>query len=146
MNGGATSSSSYNQPTAQFYDVTTDNRFPYWVYGGQQESGSVATKSRSDYGEISFRDWSLPGVFEYGRLLVDPTDANIVYGAKLTRTRQDIGEVADIAPEAIRRGDTDTTASSARVWPFGPKTLYFGANVLFKTSDQGRSWSSSVLI
>ncbi len=142
VNGGATWSSWYNQPTAQFYDVTTDNRFPYWVYGGQQESGSVATKSRSDYGEISFRDWSLPGVFEYGRLLVDPTDANIVYGAKLTRTRQDIGEVADIAPEAIRRGEYRYNRTLPLAFsPFDPKTLYFGANVLFKTSDQGRSWS-----
>ncbi len=72
VNGGATWSTWYNQPTAQFYDVTTDNRFPYWVYGGQQESGSVATRSRSDYGEISYRDWSLPGVQEYGRIAVDP--------------------------------------------------------------------------
>src|SRR6266852_3628179 len=59
VNGGATWSSWYNQPTAQFYHVTTDNRFPYWVYGAQQESGSVATLSRSDYGEITFRDWHL---------------------------------------------------------------------------------------
>ncbi len=142
VNGGATWSSWYNQPTAQFYDVTTDNRFPYWVYGGQQESGSVATKSRSDYGEISFRDWSLPGVFEYGRVAVDPTDANVVYGAKLTRTRQDIGEVADIAPEPMRRGQYRYNRTLPLAFsPFDPRTLYFGANLLFKTSDQGRSWS-----
>ncbi len=142
VNGGATWSSWYNQPTAQFYDVTTDNRFPYWVYGGQQESGSVATKSRSDYGEISFRDWSLPGVFEYGRVAVDPTDANVVYGAKLTRTRQDIGEVADIAPETLRRGQFRYNRTLPLAFsPFDQRTLYFGANVLFKTSDQGRSWS-----
>src|SRR5213596_4134709 len=53
VNGGATWSSWYNQPTAQFYHVTTDNRFPYWVYGAQQESGSAGTLSRSDHGEIS---------------------------------------------------------------------------------------------
>ena len=142
VNGGATWSSWYNQPTAQFYDVTADNRFPYWVYGGQQESGSVATKSRSDYGELTFRDWSLPGVFEYGRIAVDPTDANIVYGAKLTRTRQDIGEVADIAPEPIRRGEYRYNRTLPLSFsPFDSRTLYFGANVLFKTTDQGRSWS-----
>jgi len=142
VNGGATWSSWYNQPTAQFYDVTTDNRFPYWVYGGQQESGSVATKSRSDYGEISFRDWSLPGVFEYGRIAVDPTDANVVYGGKVTRTVQDIGEVADVAPEPIRRGEYRYNRTLPLVFsPLDPRTLYFGANVLFKTSDQGRSWS-----
>ncbi|MGB7845124.1 MAG: hypothetical protein WBL63_05880 [Candidatus Acidiferrum sp.] len=142
VNGGETWSSWYNQPTAQFFDVTTDNRFPYWVYGGQQESGSVATKSRSDYGEISFRDWSLPGVFEYGRVAVDPNDPNIVYGAKLTRTRQDIGEVADIAPEPIRRGEYRYNRTLPLIFsPLDSKVLYFAANVLFKTTDQGRSWT-----
>jgi photosystem II stability/assembly factor-like uncharacterized protein len=142
VNGGDTWSSWYNQPTAQFYDVNTDNRFPYWVYGGQQESGSVATKSRSDYGQISFRDWSLPGVFEYGRAVVDPKDPNIVFGAKLTRTRQDIGEVADVAPEPIRRGEYRYNRTLPLIFsPIEPNVLYFGANVLFKTTDQGRSWT-----
>jgi photosystem II stability/assembly factor-like uncharacterized protein len=142
VNGGATWSSWYNQPTAQFYDVSTDNRFPYWVYGGQQESGSVATKSRSDYGEISFRDWNLPGVFEYGRALVDPKDPNIVFGAKLTRTRQDIGEAADVAPEPVRRGQYRYNRTLPLIFsPLNPSVLYFGANVLFRTADQGRSWT-----
>jgi photosystem II stability/assembly factor-like uncharacterized protein len=142
VNGGDTWSSWYNQPTAQFYHVTTDNRFPYWVYGAQQESGSVATKSRSDYGEISFRDWSLPGVFEYGAIAVDPNDPNIVYGAKLTRTRQDIGEVADIAPEPVRRGEYRYNRTlPVVISPTDSRILYFAANVLFKTTDQGRSWT-----
>jgi photosystem II stability/assembly factor-like uncharacterized protein len=142
VNGGVSWSTWYNQPTAQFYDVTTDNRFPYWVYGGQQESGSVAIKSRSDYGEITFRDWSLPGVYEYGRVAVDPKDSNIVFGAKLTRTQQDLGEVADVAPEPIKRGEYRYNRTLPLVFsPLDPKTLYFGTNVLFKTTDQGRSWS-----
>ena len=142
VNGGQTWGSWYNQPTAQFFDVTTDNRFPYWVYGGQQESGSVATKSRSDDGEISFRDWSIPGVFEYGRVAVDPSDPNVVYGEKLTRNRQDIGEIADIAPEPVRRGQYRYNRTLPLVFSrLDPKTLYFAANVLFKTTDQGRSWS-----
>jgi photosystem II stability/assembly factor-like uncharacterized protein len=142
VNGGATWSSWYNQPIGQFYHVTTDNRFPYWVYGAQQESGSAATMSRSDYGEITFREWSLPGVFEYGDIAVDPNDSNLVYGAKLTRTRQDIGEVADIAPEPVRRGEYRYNRTLPVVFShFDPKTLYFAANVLFKTSDQGRSWT-----
>ncbi len=141
VNGGQTWSSWYNQPTAQFYHVTTDNRFPYWVYGAQQESGSVATQSRSDYGEITFREWSLPGVFEYGYIAVDPLDPNIVYGAKLTRTNQAIGEVADIAPEPIRRGEYRYNRTLPVVFsPLDPKALYFAANVLFKTTDQGRNW------
>jgi len=142
VNGGTTWSSWYNQPTAQFYDVTTDSRFPYWVYGGQQESGSVATKSRSDYGEITFRDWTLPGVFEYGRVAVDPTDANTVYGAKLTRTRQDIGEIADIGPEPVRLGQYRYNRTMPIAFsPLDPKVFYFAANVLFKTTDRGNSWT-----
>jgi len=143
VNGGASWSSWYNQPTAQFYHVTTDNRWPYWVYGAQQESGSIATRSRSDYGEITFRDWTIPGVFEYGYIAVDPIDSNLVYGAKLTRTKQDIGEVADIAPEPIRRGEYRYDRTLPVVFsPFDPQTLYFSANVLFKTTDQGHSWST----
>jgi hypothetical protein len=142
VNGGQTWSSWYNQPTAQFYHVTTDNRFPYWVYGAQQESGSVATQSRSDYGEITFREWSLPGVFEYGYIAVDPSDPNILYGAKLTRTRQDIGEVADVAPEPVRRGQYRYNRTLPLVFsPLDPKALYFAANVLFKTTDKGNSWT-----
>jgi photosystem II stability/assembly factor-like uncharacterized protein len=141
VNGGETWSSWYNQPTAQFYHVTTDNRFPYWVYGAQQESGSAATMSRSDYGEISFREWHSVGVFEYGYIAVDPLDANTVYGARLTRTNQELGEAADISPEPVRRGEYRYDRTLPVVFsPVNPHALYFSANVLFKTTDQGRSW------
>src|SRR6202048_514767 len=93
VNGGTSWSTWYNQPTAQFYHVTTDNRFPYWVYGAQQESGSAGTMSRSDYGEITFREWHSVGVLEYGYIAVDPLDSHIIYGARLSRTNQELGEV-----------------------------------------------------
>jgi photosystem II stability/assembly factor-like uncharacterized protein len=141
VNGGATWSSWYNQPTAQFYHVTTDNRFPYWVYGAQQESGSVATLSRSDFGEITFRDWRLPGIFEYGYIAVDPLDSHVLYGAWLTRTKQDISEYAQVTPEPIRRGEYRYARTLPVVFsPLEPHTLYFAANVLFKTTDAGNSW------
>jgi len=66
VNGGETWSSWYNQPTAQMFHVTTDNRFPYWVYGGQQESGSAGVPSRGPDGQITFRDWRPVGLEEYG--------------------------------------------------------------------------------
>ena len=81
VNGGATWSSWYNQPTAQFYHVITDNRFPYWVYGGQQESGSAGVASRGNDGEITFREFHPVGVIEYGYVAPDPLHPNIVYGA-----------------------------------------------------------------
>jgi photosystem II stability/assembly factor-like uncharacterized protein len=141
VNRGATWSSWYNQPTAQFYHVTTDSRFPYWVYGAQQESGSAGTMSRSDYGEITFREWHSVGVFEYGYIAVDPLDSNIVYGARLTRTNQDLGEVADVTPEPIRRGEYRYDRTLPVVFsPLNPHALYFSANVLFKSLDAGNSW------
>jgi photosystem II stability/assembly factor-like uncharacterized protein len=141
VNGGESWSTWYNQPTGQFYHVTTDNRFPYWVYGAQQESGSVATLSRSDFGEITFRDWHLIGIFEYGYVAVDPLDPNILYGDWLTRTKQDIGEYAKVTPEPIRRGEYRYVRTLPIVFsPLEPHTLYFAANVLFKTTDAGSSW------
>src|SRR5882762_936961 len=141
VNGGATWSSWYNQPTAQFYHVTTDKRFPYWVYGAQQESGSAATLSRSDYGEITFRDWKLIGVEEYGTIAVDPLNENLIYGARVTRTNLALGEVQDVAPEPVRRGEYRYARTLPVVFsPLEPHTLYFAANVLFKTSDAGNSW------
>ena len=141
VNRGATWSSWYNQPTAQFYHVTTDSRFPYWVYGAQQESGSAGTQSRSDYGEITFREWHSVGVFEYGYIAVDPLDPNILYGARLTRTNQELGEVADVTPEPVRRGEYRYDRTLPVVFsPVDPHALYFSANVLFKSADAGNSW------
>jgi photosystem II stability/assembly factor-like uncharacterized protein len=141
VNRGATWSSWYNQPTAQFYHVTTDNRFPYWVYGAQQESGSAGTMSRSDYGEITFREWHSVGVFEYGYIAVDPLDSNILYGARITRTNQELGEVADVTPEPVRRGEYRYDRTLPVVFsPVDSHALYFSANVLFKSTDAGNSW------
>jgi len=141
VNGGQTWSSWYNQPSAQFYHVTTDNRFPYWVYGAQQESGSAAVMSRSDVGELTFREWSLPGVEEYGYIAVDPRDSNILYGGRITRTNQELNEYANVAPEPIRTGQYRYNRSLPIVFsPFDSGTLYFAANVLFKTTDGARSW------
>jgi photosystem II stability/assembly factor-like uncharacterized protein len=141
VNGGATWSSWYNQPTAQFYHVTTDNRFPYWVYGAQQESGSAATMSRSDYGEITFREWRLLGVEEYGTIAVDPLNENYVYGARVTRTDLALGQVQDVAPEPVRRGEYRYDRTLPLTFsPTDPHKLYFAANVVFETSDGGKSW------
>ena len=141
VNGGQTWSSWYNQPTAQFYHVTTDNRFPYWVYGAQQESGSAAVMSRSDVGELTFREWSLPGVEEYGYIAVDPRDSNILFGGRITRTNQALNEYANVAPEPVRTGQYRYNRSLPIVFsPLDPGTLYFAANVLFKTTNGGRDW------
>src|SRR6266566_151080 len=80
LDGGATWSSWYNQPTAQFYHVVTDDQFPYRVYGAQQDAGTAGITSRSDYGEITFRDWAPIGAGESGYIAPDPLNPDIIYG------------------------------------------------------------------
>ncbi len=141
VNGGKTWSSWYNQPTAQFYHVITDNRIPYWVYGGQQESGSVGTMSRGDYGAITFREWNPVGAEEYGYVAPDPLDPNIIYGGKLSRFDQRSREVQSITPEAVRSGKYRFLRTAPVIFStVDPHTLYYGSNVLFKTTNGGHSW------
>ncbi len=141
VNGGRTWSSWYNQPTAQFYHVITDNQFPYWVYGGQQESGSVGTSSRGDNGAITFRDWRTIGVEEYGYVAPDPLNPNIIYGGKITRFDKSTGQVQNIAPEAVRSGKYRFLRTAPVIFsPVDGHVLYFAGNVLFKTVTGGRSW------
>ena len=82
VDGGRHWSDWYNQPTGQFYHLAADNRFPYWIYSGQQDSGTVAIASRSDYGAIGFRDWHPVGGDERDYDLPDPADPDIVYGIR----------------------------------------------------------------
>jgi photosystem II stability/assembly factor-like uncharacterized protein len=141
VNGGQTWSSWYNQPTAQFYHVITDNEFPYWVYGAQQESGSVGTTSRGDNGAISFRDWRTVAVEEYGYIAPDPLNPNIIYGGKITRFDKATGQVQNIAPEAVRSGKYRFLRTAPVIFsPADPHVLFFAGNVLFKTTNGGHSW------
>lgn len=139
VNGGATWSSWYTQPTAQYFHVTTDDRFPYWIYGAEQESGSTAIASRSDYGEITFRDWHMVGIEEYGYVAVDPLDPNIVYGGKAQRFDQRTGALQDISPDVFGTVRYDRTAPMA-ISSVDKHALFLGSNVLFETRDGGTSW------
>lgn len=141
VNGGETWSSWYNQPTAQFYHVSTDNRWPYWVCGGQQESGSACVASRGRTGAIGAWDWETVGVEEYGYVAPDPLDPEIVYGGKITRFDRRTRQVQNIAPEAVRTGKYRFLRTAPVVFsPVDKKTLYFAGNVVFKTVTGGQSW------
>lgn len=141
VNGGETFSSWYNQPTAQFYHVSTDNSFPYNVYGGQQESGSVGIASRGNDGQVTFREWHPVAVEEYGYVAADPLDPDIIYGGKITRYDKRTGQVQNIAPEAVRSGKYRFLRTAPVLFaPTDPHTLYFAGNVLFKTNNGGHSW------
>src|SRR5579864_5556694 len=104
VNGGATWSSWYNQPTAQFYHVDADNAFPYRLCGGQQESGSACVASRGVDGRITFREWHPVGVEEYGYAVPDPLDPDIVFGGKVTRYNRRTDQVQSVAPPGGGRG------------------------------------------
>jgi photosystem II stability/assembly factor-like uncharacterized protein len=141
VNGGATWSSWYNQPTAQFYHVITDNQFPYWVYGGQQESGSAGVASRGNDGQITFREWRPVGVEEYGYVAPDPLNPHLIYGGKITRYDSRTGQVQDVSP----RPPAGQSYRFLRTAPVifstvDPHTLFFAGNVMFKTTNGGNSW------
>jgi len=141
VNGGETWGSWYNQPTAQFYHVSTDNRFPYWVYGGQQESGSAAVISRGQYGQITFRDWHPVGVEEYGYVAADPLNPDIIYGGKITKFDRRTGQVQNIAPDGARSGRYRFLRTAPVLFsPVDPHILFFAGDVLFKTTNGGHSW------
>ena len=141
VNGGETWSSWYNQPTAQFYHVSTDNRFPYWVYGAQQESGSAAVASRGNDGAITFREFHPVGTEEYGYVAPDPLDPNTIFGGKATRFDWITGQTQNISPEAIRSGKYRFDRTAPLIFSYAdPHTLYLGSNVLFRTRNGGNSW------
>jgi photosystem II stability/assembly factor-like uncharacterized protein len=144
VNGGGTWSSWYNQPTAQLYHVSADNAFPYNVYSGQQESGSVGIASRGNDGQITFREWHPVAAEEYGYVVADPLDPNIVYGGKISKYNKLTGQVQNISPEASgrRRGGSYRFVRTAPIIfsPLDPKCLFYAGNVLFKTITGGSSW------
>jgi photosystem II stability/assembly factor-like uncharacterized protein len=143
VNGGETYSSWYNQATAQFYHVSTDNAFPYNVYGGQQESGSVGIASRSNDGNITFREWHPVGVEEYGYVAADPLDPNIIYGGKITKFDKRTGQVQNISPEPVRSGNVRFIRTAPVLFsPVDKKTLFFSGNIIFKTTNGGDTWET----
>jgi len=141
LNGGQSWSSWYNQPTAQMYHVSADNAFPYRLCSGQQESGSACVSSRGNYGEVTFKDWIPVAAEEYGYVVADPQDPDIVYGGKLTRFDRRTGQAQNILPKVFRGSDFRTIRTEPIVFsPIDNKTLYFAGNTLWKTQDGGNTW------
>jgi photosystem II stability/assembly factor-like uncharacterized protein len=141
VNGGKTWSSWYNQPTAQLYHVSTDHQFPYWVYGGQQESGAIGTASRGNGGQISFRDWMGAGADEYAYVAPDPKNSDIIYGGRVTRFNKKTGQTQNVAPEALRSGQYRMLRTLPLLFhPADPTMLLFATNVLWKTHSGGDQW------
>jgi photosystem II stability/assembly factor-like uncharacterized protein len=141
VNGGKSWSSWYNQSTAQLYHVSADNTFPYRLYSGQQESGSVGIKSRGDEGEITFRDWKPVAAEEYGYVVADPLDPDIIIGGKLTRFDRRTGQAQNILPVPVQTEDFRMLRTEPIVFsPLDPHLLFFAGNTLWQTRDRGDHW------
>ncbi|MDQ6764761.1 MAG: glycoside hydrolase, partial [Verrucomicrobiota bacterium] len=141
VNGGGTWSSWYNQSTAQLYHVTADNAFPYRLYSGQQESGSVGIASRGADGAISFRDWHPVAAEEYGYVTADPLDPEIVYGGKLSRYDRRTGQGQSILPLPLRPAEFRMIRTQPVIFsPIDPHLLFFSGNTIWKSRDRGENW------
>ena len=150
---GAKSWSSYhNQPTAQFYRVTTDNYFPYRIYGAQQDNSTVRIFHRTESGSIGEKDWEETAGAESGWLAVDPKDNDIVYGGNyggfigMKNHRTGENRVVNVWPDnPLGHGVKDWKYRFQWNFPLifskhDPGTLYAAGNVLFKTTNGGQTW------
>jgi len=142
LNGGDTWTEWFNQPTGEMYHVTSDKQYPYRLYAAQQDSGSVAVLSRSDFGMITYRDWFSTGAFESGHIAPDPSDANLVYSigwyGTVLRLDRTTGQLATVfTPSAQHRYTWETPLAFS---PRDSRTLYVGMQSMLKTTDDAKTW------
>ncbi len=147
IDGGYSWTSWYNQPTGQIYHLSTDNRWPFWVYGTQQDSGSVGTSSRGDYGKITMLDWDPVGGYEFGYIVPDPLNPDIIYaggpGRGLVKVNRMNRQVATISPNVSRDGDYRMAMNPPLVFsPQDAHVLYEGTQYVLDTRDGGMTWRS----
>ena len=150
--GGKTWTTQYNQPTAQFYHVITDNRFPYFIYGAQQDNSTIAIRSYDDDGVIGRQDWYEVGGGESGYIAPYPPDPNIVFaGAEYVTTRFDkrTEQVTDISVLPLDPSGNGAEKLEHRfqwtsplfVSPHDPNVLYTAGESVWKSTNQGQSWT-----
>ena len=148
LNGGATWSSWYNQPTGQFYHVATDNRFPYRVYGAQQDSGAASVPSRTDgrwdgINITHFREQEAGG--ESDNIAPDPDDPDLIFGGRVDRLDLRTGQTRSVDPTLAWPAGPEDPYRATWTLPlvFGRRdhALYFGNQRLFRTLDRGEHWT-----
>ncbi|MDN5865364.1 MAG: hypothetical protein L0I62_09175 [Gammaproteobacteria bacterium] len=154
LDGGAHWSPWFNQPTAQIYHISVDDRVPYWIYGKQQDSGALAIPSRAIGGIITNHDWHPVGGGESGYIFAKQGDPNVLYGSgfggRISRYNQATRLSVNISP--VRGGSyigRPTPDGSYFPWntafapsPFDDETLFAAAQVVFKSTDAGKSWQT----
>ena len=150
LDGGQTWSSWYNQKTAEIYEIAADNRYPYWIYGSKQDSGTFAIASRGSVGEITDLDWfPLPG-WESGFVTVDPahpdvlfTNGNLGFLQKVNRKTWGaqtvdfgVGAISAVSDTEFRRAVSAPIVFS----PQNPSVLYYGTQNVWQSQDGGDHW------
>ena len=143
VDGAKTWSSWYNQPTAQFYHVAVDNKFPYWVYGAQQDSGAATQPSRSKY--TSINDWDFHPIDaggESGTIAPDPRNPSLTYGGTVSAERIDTGWEQDLDPTLAHPNELwrQTWTLPLVFSPADQRSLYFGRQSVFRSRDGGKTW------
>jgi photosystem II stability/assembly factor-like uncharacterized protein len=144
VDGAQTWSTWYNQPTAEIYHVAADNRFPYWLYGAQQDSGGVGVSTWSRMGTLSFRNWEpicLAG--ESNTVVPDPKDGNILYGGGAGRCDQALNVPASLGgqlPPADPNDPNRKTWTLPEVFSLADEALYYSNQFVFRTRDRGKTW------
>ncbi len=152
FNNGVSWSTLYNQPTGEFYHTITDSRSPYRIYGAQQDNTTMSLPSRSNYDAITILDWYEIGGGESGYIAIRPDDPDVVYAGSmqgfLTRYDHGRGQLRNISvwPEnfmgnaaadmTYRFNWTSPTVLSVH----NPNILMTGANVIFRSDNEGQSW------
>jgi len=158
VNGGASWSTVFNQPTAQFYHITTDNRDPYYVYGTQQDNSSVAVPSRNNKNSLMWMDGFIAATGESGYLAVKPDNDDVIFvgaigsspggGNSLQRYDHSTMQLRLVTtwPE-LTGGEASADVEYRFAWtypimfsPHDADTLYTAGNIVFKSTNEGQSW------
>ncbi|MEI9973429.1 MAG: glycoside hydrolase [Ignavibacteriota bacterium] len=144
VDGAKSWSTWYNQPTAELYHVAADNRFPYWLYGAQQDSGGVGVSTWSRQGLLTFRNWEptcLAG--ESNTVIPDPKDGNILYGSGAGRCDQAFNTSASLGGQLPAPDPNDPnrkTWTLPQVFSLADEAMYYANQFVFRTRDRGRTW------
>ncbi|HEY2662015.1 MAG TPA: hypothetical protein VGI79_20010 [Caulobacteraceae bacterium] len=152
LDGGKSWSTQDNQPTGQYYHVAVSQGFPYWVYGAQQDNSNVAVASYDDEGVIGPRDWFAAGGGESGFVVPDPRDPKIIYSDaenQFARYDKSKEQDQDISPWPVDNSGHPASELQHRFnWtsplmlsPHDPGVLYAASEVVWKSINQGASWT-----
>jgi photosystem II stability/assembly factor-like uncharacterized protein len=153
FDGGETWSSIMNQPTGQFYRVTTDNQMPFRIYGGQQDNSTVSIASRSFYGGIGVADYFDVGGGESAHIAFDPDDPRLIYATSINGTLTEYNRESDLErtiipyPELVYGKDSKDLKYRTNwnapvvVSPHDPKVIYYGTQKVLRSTDRGFSWT-----